>query len=48
MKQITQEQINALIKLMEDLNVPVQTYFGVVKMLKDLPEIKNEDEDTTK
>ena len=45
MKLISQEQINALIKLMEDLNIPVQTYLDVVKMLKNLPD---ENKDTTK
>jgi type III secretion system FlhB-like substrate exporter len=37
MKIITQEQIDALMKLLMDLNIPVQAYSSVQDMFSKLP-----------
>ena len=38
MKQITPEQCNALLKLLIDLNIPVQAFKGVEAMINNLPD----------
>jgi len=46
MKKITEEQIKAIIVLLEKYNIGIQDYFAFVKMLNELPvvEVKKEDE----
>lgn len=46
MKTITTEQIKLLMKLLMDLNIPVQAYGSVQEMFDKLPEIKENDEAT--
>jgi len=42
MKQITKEQIEAIITEFYKLNAPVQNFEALRKMLAELPEVKDE------
>jgi len=44
MRTITQEQIKAVMKTMQDLNIPIQTYISLQDFFDKLPavEVKNE------
>jgi hypothetical protein len=42
MKKITQAQIDALLKLIYDLNCPAPQWEAVKKLLAELPEVKED------
>ena len=42
MKQITTEQINAILQTIYSTNIPAQTFDALKKMLSELPEVKEE------
>ena len=43
MKQISQEQVTAILQIMYETNISAQQFDAVKKMLVGLPEIKKED-----
>lgn len=48
MKQITKEQIDAIITEFYKLNAPVQTFEALRKMLLELPEISEKEDKVVK
>lgn len=48
MKKITQEQIQAILAEFFKVNVPVQSYEALQKLLLELPDVKSDKEKITK
>lgn len=44
MKKISQEQINSILKLLVDLNIPVQSFNGVSNLFAQLPPVEEKKE----
>ncbi len=40
MKTITQEQINSIMEVLKQLNIPVQPYIGLQDLFKNLPPVE--------